>query len=53
MGKEERAGAGVVKLTTVVALNCLDGGAELSGHKGKKLSDGRKSVRFQLQRKRP
>ena len=53
MGKEECVGARVVKLTTVVALNYLDGGAKLSGHKGKKVSDCRKSVRFQLQRKRP
>jgi hypothetical protein len=53
MGEEERAGARVVKLMTVVALNCLDGGAKLGGHKSKEVRKRRKDIRFQLQRKRP
>jgi hypothetical protein len=53
MGEEESAGAGVVKLTTVVALNSLDGGAELSTCIGEKIRQCRKGVRFQLKGKRP
>jgi hypothetical protein len=40
MGEEERAGRGVVKLTTVVALDSLDGGAKLSACKGEKRDSG-------------
>jgi hypothetical protein len=36
MSEEERVGRGVVKLTAVVALNCLDGGVVLRAHIGKK-----------------
>ena len=36
MSKKERAGAGVIKLTAIVALNVLDGDAELSGNIRKK-----------------
>ena len=32
MSQEERAGAEVMKLAAIVTLNCLDGGAILSGH---------------------
>ena len=32
MSEEERVGRGVVKLTAIVALNCLDGGVELRAH---------------------
>ena len=46
MGEEECAGARVFKLTAIVALNCRDGGAELSGHIGKKVSKGGKGVRL-------
>ena len=46
MGQEERAGAGVVELAAIVALNCLDGGAVLCGHMNKEVSQGRKCVRF-------
>jgi hypothetical protein len=46
MGQEERAGAGVVELAAIVALNCLDGGAVLCGHMSKEVSQGRKRVRF-------
>ena len=37
IGEEERAGAGVIKLLAVVALNCLDGSAKLSTHIGKEI----------------
>ena len=38
MSQEERAGAGVIKLAAIVALDCLDGGAVLSGHMNKEVS---------------
>jgi hypothetical protein len=53
MGEEEHAGTGVIKLATVVALNNLNGGAELSTNIAKKMRQSRKGVRFQFQRERP
>jgi hypothetical protein len=47
MSEEERAGRGMVEFTTVVALDCLDGGAELRTHIGKKVSNGTKRVGFE------
>jgi hypothetical protein len=38
MCEEERAGVGVVKLTPVVALDTLDGAAELGANKREKVS---------------
>ena len=52
VGKEECAGAGVVKLPTVVALDSLHGGAELSTHVGKEVSQSSKGVRLEAQRER-
>ena len=46
MSQEERAGAGVIKHATIVALNCLDGGAVLSGHMNKEVSQSRERVRL-------
>ena len=51
MGEEEGAGAGVSKLTTIVALKNFDRGAELCGNEGKETRQSIKSVRFQAQRK--
>ena len=53
MSEEERAGARVVKLFSIVALDCLHGAAKLGRHVGKKVSNRRESVRFKFQRKRP
>ena len=53
MGEEEGAGAGVSKLTTIVALKNFDRGAELCGNEGKEIRQSIKSVRFQAQRKCP
>ena len=53
MSEEERAGARVIELFAIVALDCLHGAAELSRHIGKEMSERRESVRFQLQRKSP
>jgi hypothetical protein len=53
MGEEERAGARVVELSAIVALNSLDGSAELSMCIGKKVRQGQKGVRLWFQGKRP
>jgi hypothetical protein len=44
MGEEERAGARVVELSAIVALNSLDGSTELSMCIGKKVIQGQKGV---------
>ena len=41
MSKEELAGVGVIELMAIVALDCLNGGAELSGHISKEISKNR------------
>ena len=46
MSQEERAGAEVMKLAAIVTLNCLDGGAILSGHMNKEVSQSREHVRL-------
>ena len=46
VGEEKCSGAGVVKLTAVVTLDGLNGGAELGRYIGKQVSNRRKSVRF-------
>ena len=46
MGEEERAGTRVVKLPSFVALDYLEGGAELGGHIGNEISKHGESVRF-------
>lgn len=53
MGEEECARVGVVKLTAVVTLNGLNGGAELSTCISKKREQSWKGVRFQLYGERP
>ena len=47
MSQEERAGAGVVELAAIVALNCLDCCAELSTHKSKETGERRVRVRLE------
>jgi hypothetical protein len=44
MREEERAGKGVVKFPAIVALNALNGGAELRVNVGKKICNGGKGV---------
>ena len=53
LSEEELTGAGVIKLTTVVALNRLDAGAELGGGMGNEVSKHAESFRFEAQRKCP
>jgi hypothetical protein len=51
MSEEERAGAGVVKLTPIVALDTLDGATKLGGNKGEKVSKSGKHVRLKFKGK--
>jgi hypothetical protein len=44
--EEERAGRGIVKLPAVIALNALNGGAELRFNMGKEIGNGGKSIGF-------
>jgi hypothetical protein len=44
MSEEEGAGGAVVKLLTIVALDCLNHGAKLSSHISKKVRESRKCV---------
>jgi hypothetical protein len=44
---------GVIKLTTIVALQVFYGGAKLSGNKREKVSIGGKRIRFEAERKGP
>ena len=46
VGEKERAGQGIVKLSAVVALDALDGGAKLRASISKKNWQEWKSVRF-------
>jgi len=46
VGQEERAGTGVIELFAVVALDCLDGDAELGLHMSEKVSEGGIRVRL-------
>ena len=49
MGKKERAGAVVVELATIIALDTLNGDTELCGNIGKEIRQGRESIRLQPQ----
>jgi hypothetical protein len=51
--QEERAGGVVVELTPVVTLDGLNGEAELSGHPGKEVEEGGKSLRLRTKRESP
>lgn len=53
MGKKEGTGAEVVKLTTIIALDTLNGHAVLCSDIGKKVRQCGKGVRLEVQRKRP
>jgi hypothetical protein len=52
-GEEEGARGGVIELTPVVALDDLNGEAELSGHPGKAVKKGGEGVRLGTQRESP
>ena len=46
MGEKERAGLGIIKFTAIVALDALDGGAELGANKSEKNWQGWKKSRI-------
>jgi hypothetical protein len=51
--EEESAGGGVIKLTSIIALDFLDGAIKLRGHKGKEVGEGGEGVRLLAQRESP
>jgi hypothetical protein len=53
VGEEEGARGGVIELTPVVALDGLNGEAELSGHPSKEVNKGGEGVRLSTQREGP
>jgi hypothetical protein len=53
MGKEERAGRGVIKLAAIVALDGLYGGAKLCAYIGEKMGQRLKRLRLETERKCP
>ena len=53
MGEKERAGLGIIKFTAIVALDALDGGAELGVNKSEEIGKGGKNLGFEAERKRP
>jgi hypothetical protein len=48
--RQKCAGGGIVELTVIVTLYDFDGSTKLHGNKDKKIGQGRKSVRFHMQR---
>jgi hypothetical protein len=44
MSEEESAGGGVIKLTTIIALDAPDGVAKLRGQKGEEVGEGGEGV---------
>jgi hypothetical protein len=42
--REEENAGGVIKLTSIIALDALDGAAKLHGHKGKEVRNGGEGV---------
>jgi hypothetical protein len=53
MGEEERAGRRVIKLTAIVALDGLDGGAKLRACISEKIGQDLKRLRFETKGKSP
>jgi hypothetical protein len=51
--EDESVGGGVIKLTSIIALNALDGVAKLHGHKGEEVGEGGEGVGLLAQRKSP
>ena len=53
MGEEERAGLRIIKFTTIVALDALDGGVKLCANIYKKIGESGKCLGFEAERKSP
>jgi hypothetical protein len=48
---EESVGEGVIKLTSIITLDALDGAAKLRGHKDREVGEGGEGVGLLAQRK--
>jgi hypothetical protein len=46
MGEKERAGLGIIKFTAIIALDALDGGAELGANISEKICKCGKNLGF-------
>jgi hypothetical protein len=51
--EEESAGGGVIKRTSIIALDAPDGAVKLRGHKGEEVGEGGEGVKLLAQRKNP
>jgi hypothetical protein len=51
--REKESAGGVIKLTSIIALDALNGATKLLGHKGEKVGEGGKGVRLLVQWKNP
>jgi hypothetical protein len=51
--REEESEGGVIKLTSIIALNAPDGAAKLRGYKGEEVGEGGEGVGLLAQRKSP
>jgi hypothetical protein len=51
--EEEGTGGGVIKLTTIVTLDSLDGEAKLRGHPSEEVKNHGESIRLRTQGKSP
>jgi hypothetical protein len=51
--REEESEGGVIKLTSIIALNAPDGVAKLRGYKGEEVGEGGEGVGLLAQRKSP
>jgi hypothetical protein len=53
MREEENTESGVIKLTTIVTLDGLDGEAKLCGHPSEEVKERGKSIKLRTQGKSP
>ena len=53
MGEDELVGLRIVEFSAIIALDSLDGGAELRANMSKKIRKNRKSLGFEAKRKGP
>jgi hypothetical protein len=51
--EEESTGGGVIKLTSIIALDAPDGATKLRGHKSEELGEGGQGIRLLAHRKSP
>jgi hypothetical protein len=51
--REEESVGGIIKLTSIIALDASDGATKLRGHKGEEVGEGGECVGLLVQRKSP